>query len=73
MRREEDLEGHGVDGAGDNWCLFVQLVQAAWAHGTIPCQLLWIIVVLIPTGGEDYRGIRLLDPVWKCIEKVIDH
>jgi hypothetical protein len=73
MRQEEDPEGHGVDSAGDNWRLFVQLVQAAWAHGTIPYQLLWIIVVLIPTGGGDYRGIGLLDPVWKCIERVIDH
>jgi hypothetical protein len=70
---EEDPEGHGVDGAGYNWRLFVQLVQAAWAHSTIPCQLLWIIVVLIPKGGRDYRGIELLEPVWKCIERVIDH
>jgi hypothetical protein len=23
MRREEDLEGHGINGAGDNWRLFV--------------------------------------------------
>ncbi len=55
------------------WRLFVQLVQAAWTHGTILCQLLWIIVVLIPKGGGDYRGIGLLEPVWKCIEQVIDH
>jgi hypothetical protein len=39
----------------------------------IPHQLLWIIVVLIPKGGGDYRGIRLLEPIWKCIERVIDH
>jgi hypothetical protein len=70
---EEDPEGHGVNSAGDNWHLFVQLVQAAWTHGTIPRQLLWIIVVLILKGGGDYRGIGLLEPVWKCIEWVIDH
>jgi hypothetical protein len=73
MQWEEDLEGHGVNGAGDNWRLFVQLVQETWTHGTIPCQLLWIIVVLIPKGGGDYRGIGLLELVWKCIERVIDH
>jgi hypothetical protein len=73
VRREEDPEGHGINGAGDNWPLFVQLVQAAWAHGTIPCQLLCIIVMLIPKGGGDYRGIGLLEPVWMCIERVIDH
>jgi hypothetical protein len=70
---EEDPEGHSIDSAGDSWRLFVQLTQAAWAHGTIPCQLLWIIVVLIPKGGGDYRGIGLLEPVWKCIERVINH
>ena len=39
----------------------------------IPHQLLWIIVVLIPKGGGDYSGIGLLEPIWKCIEWVIDH
>jgi hypothetical protein len=28
---------------------------------------------LIPKGGKNYRGIGLLEPVWKCIERVIDH
>ncbi len=39
----------------------------------IPRQLLWSIVVLIPKGGGDYRGIGLLEPIWKCIKQVIDH
>jgi hypothetical protein len=65
---EEDPEGHGIN-TGDSWYLFVQLVQVAWAHGI----LLWIIVVLIQKGGRDYRRIGLLEPVWKCIEWVIDH
>jgi hypothetical protein len=50
------------------------LVQAAsWAHGEIPRQLLWSIVILIPKRGGDYCGIGLLEPIWKCIERVIDH
>jgi hypothetical protein len=28
---------------------------------------------LIPKGGGDYRRIGLLEPIWKCIERVIDH
>ncbi len=51
VQQEEDPEGQGAEGAGDNWHLFVWLVQAAWTHGMIPRQLLWIIVVLIPKGG----------------------
>ena len=57
---EEDLESQGNEGKGDNWALIVQLVQAVWTHGTIPCQLLWSTVVLIPKGGGDYIGIGLL-------------
>ena len=73
-RQEEDLERlGGSPGDGDHWRLFVQLVQAAWNHGEIPRQLLWIIVVLIPKGGGDYRGIGLLEPIWKVIERIIDH
>ncbi len=40
VRREEDPKGQGAEGTGDSWCLFVQLVQAAWAHGVTPRQLL---------------------------------
>ncbi len=57
MQWEEDPEGHSVDGAGDNWRLFVRLVQAAWTHGTIPRQLLWIIIVLIPKGAGIIAGL----------------
>jgi hypothetical protein len=34
---EEDPESQGNAGKGDNWDLFVELVLAVWAHGTIPC------------------------------------
>ncbi len=51
VRREEDPEGQGAENAGDGWRLFVWLVQAAWTHGKIPRQLLWIIVILISKGG----------------------
>ncbi len=30
-------------------------------------------MVLIPKGSGDYRGIGLIEPVWKCIKQVIDH
>jgi hypothetical protein len=68
MQQEENPEGQGANSAGDSWRLFVQLVQVAWAHSIIPHQLLWSIVVLIPKGGRDYRGIGLLELNWKCIE-----
>jgi hypothetical protein len=31
----------------------------------------WMIIVLLPKGGGNYRGIGLLDPIWKVVEKVM--
>ena len=74
ISQEDDPERlGGSPGNGDHWRLFVQLVQVAWTHGEIPRQLLWIIVILIPKGGGDYRGIGLLEPIWKVIERIINH
>ena len=40
IRWEEDPTDQGAEGAGDNWRLFMRLVQAAWTYGVIPRQLL---------------------------------
>jgi len=42
-----------------------------WESGTIPTQMTWMIIVLLPKGGGDYHGIGLLDPIWKVVEKVM--
>ncbi len=31
-----------------------------------------MITVLVPKGGGAYRGIGLLEPIWKVIERVMD-
>ena len=73
IKLEEDLEtGPANMGAGSHWRLFLSLVQAIWDHGDISPQLLWVIVVLIPKGGGDYRGIGLLEPMWKVCKCVMD-
>jgi hypothetical protein len=63
IRQEDDPKRlGGGPGNGDHWSLFVQLVQAAWTHGEIPCQLLWIIVVLIPKGGGTTVALGCWNP-----------
>ncbi len=52
--------------------MFLKLAQTAWDHGDIPPQLLWVIVVLIPTGGGNYQGIGLLEPMWKVCKHMMD-
>ena len=70
---EENPKTGPVDvGTRADWEALVQLVQAVWDEGKIPTQLGWVVTVLIPKGGGDYRGIGLLEPIWKVIERVID-
>ena len=57
--------------AVDTWRLFVRLITVIWQTGVVPQQMLWMVVVLIPKGTDDYRGIGLLDPLWKVIEVII--
>jgi hypothetical protein len=57
---------------GDNWHLLVGLIQAIWTQGEIPQQLTWVIVVLPPKSCRDYRGIGLLEPLWKVVERIMD-
>ncbi len=68
------MENHGREadpGAGHKWSIFIELIQAIWNRGEIPEQMSWMIVVLLPKGGGDFRGIGLLDPLWKVVEKVM--
>jgi hypothetical protein len=58
-------------GLGEKWWIFVKLTQAVWEQGSIPEQMKWEIIVLLPKGGGDYRGIGLLEPFWKVIEKIM--
>jgi hypothetical protein len=69
IRREEAEES--AEGAGDCWRLFVALVQATCESGTMPSQMSWMVIVLLPKGGGDYCGIGLLDPMWKIMEKIM--
>ena len=52
--------------------ILVSLIQVVWLHGKIMQQLTWIIVVLLPKGGGDYRGIGLLETIWKVVERIMD-
>ena len=73
---EEEAQEKGVDAyrhAGSAWRMVVELIQQVWDTGEIPCQMLLTIVVLIPKGNSgDYRGIGLLEVIWKVIERVMD-
>jgi hypothetical protein len=70
---EEDPEKLSDNvGEQDNWCLLVGLIQAIWTKGKILQHLTWVIVVLLPKGGGNYRGIGLLELLRKVVERIMD-
>jgi hypothetical protein len=72
LRDIEEEEREDKRGRGDKWRVLVQLIQTIWEHGSIPQQMTWMVIVLLPKGGGDYRGIGLLEPVWKVVEVLMD-
>ena len=52
--------------------ILVKICTSVWATGNIPQQLCWVVTVLILKGGGEYRGIGLLEPIWKVMERVMD-
>ena len=51
----------------DNWTRFVDLVQSVFWEGKLAEEATWQAVVLIPKGKKDYRGIGLVEMMWKVV------
>ncbi len=43
-------DGKSDRGIGRKWRIFVELIQAVWEHGSLPEQMKWVIIVLLPGG-----------------------
>ena len=76
MENEEEAAKKGESGytgAGDRWRLLVKLCEHVWETGNIPRQMLLTMVVLTPKGNSgEFRGIGLLEVIWKLLERVLD-
>ncbi len=68
MHKEEEESNVGL---GDDWCIFIKLMQAIWEQGCMPKQMQWTIIVFLAKGNGEYWGIGLLDPFWKVVEKIM--
>ena len=45
--------------------MVVDLVQAEFREGKLSEEAMWQAVVLIPKGSKDYRGIGLVEVMWR--------
>ena len=71
LEEDPEMGPNNVD-TGKEWDMLVRLIQAVLDEGKIPNKLGWVVTVLIPKGGEDYRGINLFEPIWNVIEWVMN-
>ena len=50
----------------------VDTVHQMWSTGDTRHELGWTVLVLIPKGNTDIRGIGLLETLWKVVEALLD-
>ena len=55
-----------------NWKRVADLVRADLGEGLIVEEAMWQAVVLIPKGKKDYRGIGLMELMWKVVEDILN-
>ena len=50
----------------------MELVQTAFRDGDLAEEATWQAVVLIPKGEKDYRGIGLVEVMWKVVAAILN-
>ena len=55
-----------------NWEKVVDLVREAFGEGLVLEEATWQAVVLIPKGKGDYRGIGLVEVMWKVVAAILN-
>ena len=54
------------------WDKAVSVIQVAFWEGKIPEALMWTTMVLIPKGKGEYRGIWLVETIWKVCTSIVN-
>ena len=50
----------------------MELVQTAFGDGVLAKEATWQALVLIPKRNKDYRGIGLMEVVWKVVAAILN-
>jgi hypothetical protein len=54
------------------WDKLVLLVRTMFTTGELPEQMSWALLVLLPKPAGGYRGIGLLEAIWKVCSSIVD-
>ena len=68
--REVTLE---KDPGTQRWEKLLSLMKLAFCEGRLPVALTWTTMVLIPKGGGYYRGIGILEVIWKVCASIMNN
>ena len=49
----------------------MELIQTAFREGKMVEEATWQTVVLIPKGRKEYRGIGLVEVMWKVVTAIL--
>ena len=50
----------------------MELIQTEFREGDLAEEDTWQAVVLIPKGKKDYRGIGLVEVMWKVVAEILN-
>ena len=50
----------------------MELIQTAFREGYLAEEDTWQAVVLIPKGKKEYRGIGLVEVMWKVVAAILN-
>ena len=76
--RAEDLKGlckeakREKEPVGRIWELVVRIVQVVFRYKTVPVEIVWVKMVLILKEEGGYRGIGLVEVLWKFCVVVVN-
>ena len=65
-------EREGQTEAEGHWRRVVEIIQTAFRDGELAEEVTWQAVVLIPKGKGDYRGIGLVEVMWKVVAVILN-
>ena len=72
-RERIDVSAAQKETESENWRRVVDLVHSAFREGNLVEEAMWQAVVLIPKGKKDYRGLGLVEVMWKVVAVILNH
>ena len=56
---------------GPHWENLVELIQTAFRERELDEEAMWQVVVMIPKGRQEYRGIGIVEVMWKVVAAIL--